>query len=292
MFKLSIFWYLNFQVNDEIARIEQGRHFNFFQGEGANPLSTLKMTLFFASLNHFWLRFPKLNIIGRKAIAELKIDMSNLLHNHVSKIDEEYDSKTVEKACHKICQDFKECFEQELGCLKDFELEVKFKPEAASIFVKTRIVPFSIQEDLNHALDAGIKKGIWSPTHFNDYGTPIVLIRRSLRPGEKKADIRIVNSQLEPHKYPMPLSCHLLEQDFAHFGYPHTLVTDNAPTFTSEEFQEFLRERGILWEDEMRGASYHPATNGQAERLVQTFKQSLRKSRLQCIQTGGNYEAN
>ena len=28
----------------------------------------------------------------------------------------------------------------------------------------------------------------------------------------------------------------LLEQDFAHFGYPHTLVTDNATTFTSEEF--------------------------------------------------------
>ena len=29
----------------------------------------------------------------------------------------------------------------------------------------------------------------------------------------------------------------LLEEDFAHFGFPHTLVTDNAPTFTSEEFQ-------------------------------------------------------
>ena len=172
--------------------------------------------------------------------------------------------------------------------MKDFEVEVKFKPEASPIFVKARTVPFSIQEDLNQALDAGIKKGIWSPTHFNDYGTPIVPIRKSLRPGEKKADFRIcgdysvtVNSQLERHRYPMPLSCHLLEQDFAHFGYPHTLVTDNAPTFTSEEFQEFLRERGIL---HMRGAPYHPATNGQAERLVQTFKQSLRKSRLPCSQ--------
>ncbi|KFD50450.1 hypothetical protein M513_08677 [Trichuris suis] len=29
----------------------------------------------------------------------------------------------------------------------------------------------------------------------------------------------------------------LLEQDFAHFGYPHALVTDNAPNFRSEEFQ-------------------------------------------------------
>ena len=74
---------------------------------------------------------------------------------------------------------------------QDFELEVKFKPEAAPIFVKARTVPFSIQEDLNQALDAGIRKGIWFTTHFNEYGTPIVPIRKSPRPGEKKADFRI-----------------------------------------------------------------------------------------------------
>ena len=69
----------------------------------------------------------------------------------------------------------------------------------------------------------------------------------------------------------------LLEEDFAHFGFPHTLVTDNAPTFTSEEFQHWCKERGIT---HLTGAQYHPATNGAAERLVQTFKQALRKSSL------------
>ena len=67
----------------------------------------------------------------------------------------------------------------------------------------------------------------------------------------------------------------LLEQDFAHFGYPHTLVTDNATAFTSEEFQSWCKERGIT---HLTGAPYHPATNGAAERLVQTFKQALKKS--------------
>ena len=69
----------------------------------------------------------------------------------------------------------------------------------------------------------------------------------------------------------------LLEESFAHFGYPHTLVTDNATTFTSEEFQEWCMKRGIT---HLRGAPYHPATNGAAERLVQSFKQALRKSAL------------
>ncbi|XP_033103979.1 uncharacterized protein K02A2.6-like [Anneissia japonica] len=67
----------------------------------------------------------------------------------------------------------------------------------------------------------------------------------------------------------------LLEEDCAHFGYPHTLVSDNATTFTSDEFQLWCTERGIV---HLTGALYHPATNGAAERLVQSFKQALRKS--------------
>ncbi len=69
----------------------------------------------------------------------------------------------------------------------------------------------------------------------------------------------------------------LLEQDFAHFGFPHTIVSDNATTFMSEEFQAWCRERGMT---HLTGAPYHPATNGAAERLVQTFKQALKKSTL------------
>ena len=69
----------------------------------------------------------------------------------------------------------------------------------------------------------------------------------------------------------------ILEQEFAHFGYPHTLVTDNATTFMSQEFQAWCKQRGIV---HLTGVPYHPATNGAAERLIQSFKQALRKSSL------------
>ena len=68
-----------------------------------------------------------------------------------------------------------------------------------------------------------------------------------------------------------------MEQDFAHFGYPHTLVTDNATTFMSKEFQTWCKERGIT---HPTGTAYHPAINGAAEQLLQTFKKALRKSNL------------
>ena len=69
----------------------------------------------------------------------------------------------------------------------------------------------------------------------------------------------------------------LLEQDMAHFGYPQAIVSDNGPAFSSQEFKEWCRSHGIT---HLTGAPYHPATNGAAERMVQTFKKALKKSSL------------
>ena len=48
------------------------------------------------------------------------------------------------------------------------------------------------------------------------------------------------------------------------------LVTDNGPCFVSEEFEIFLAKNGVK---HITTAPYHPATNGLAERAVQTVKQ-------------------
>ena len=60
-----------------------------------------------------------------------------------------------------------------------------------------------------------------------------------------------------------------LRQTFATFGLLRMIVTDNGPSFTSKEFQSFMTENGIIHK---KSSPYHPATNGLAERAVQTFK--------------------
>ena len=55
------------------------------------------------------------------------------------------------------------------------------------------------------------------------------------------------------------------------------IVTDNATSFTSEEFQQWCKNKGII---HFTGALYRPATNGAAERLIQTYEKSLKKSLL------------
>ena len=52
----------------------------------------------------------------------------------------------------------------------------------------------------------------------------------------------------------------LLGHNFAHFKYPHTLVTDNPMTFTSQEFQAWCKAR-VTCIINLTGARYHPAIN-------------------------------
>nr|XP_049464877.1 uncharacterized protein K02A2.6-like [Anopheles coluzzii] len=66
----------------------------------------------------------------------------------------------------------------------------------------------------------------------------------------------------------------LLDGLFATYGAPVTVVSDNGTQFTSAEFKSFLQRSGVKFHK--LSAPYHPATNGQAERYVQTVKRALK----------------
>ena len=62
---------------------------------------------------------------------------------------------------------------------------------------------------------------------------------------------------------------------FARWGLPDMIVSDNATTFTSQEFQQFISENGIQHRTiEPR----HSQGNGLAERAVRDVKQALKRS--------------
>ena len=63
-----------------------------------------------------------------------------------------------------------------------------------------------------------------------------------------------------------------LQSLFARYGVPSQLVSDNGPQLKSEEFQMFLKRNGI----KHLTSPYHPASNGLAERCVQSFKSAMK----------------
>ena len=83
----------------------------------------------------------------------------------------------------------------------------------------------------------------------------------------KWIDIAVVNT-------PTPAAtAEKLRSFFVTHGLPKLVESDNGPCFTSAKFGEFTRGNGIT---HITSAPWHPPTNGQVERAVQTFKRCLK----------------
>ena len=65
---------------------------------------------------------------------------------------------------------------------------------------------------------------------------------------------------------------------FTQHGIPNSIVSDNGSSFTSSEFQNFCKMKGIK---HYTSAPYKPASDGQAERAVQIIKNGR-----SCIKEG------
>ena len=66
----------------------------------------------------------------------------------------------------------------------------------------------------------------------------------------------------------------VLRKLFATHGIPDSIVSDNGPPFQSGEYEDFLKGNGVR---RVLIAPRRPAGNGQAERVVQSTKDSLKR---------------
>ena len=168
----------------------------------------------------------QLDILGTNAINSLQLTIrNNPVKVHVDNIRIIRSLQHLQESCLQICKEFPDLWKPELGCLKDYSLEVKFKPDVTPRFCKPRTVPFAVQEDLNQADNVGIAKGIWKHVTFNEYGTPVVPVRKQSQPNQPSGAVRVcgdysvfINGQLETHRQPMPLPEDLMRRlDGTHY---------------------------------------------------------------------------
>ncbi|KII71518.1 Retrovirus-related Pol polyprotein [Thelohanellus kitauei] len=156
----------------------------------------------------------KINIIGLRTIQDLHVSIDKLLSCSSTKEINSILLKSLESKCLELCKEFPDLWKPELGCVKDLELDIKFKPHFTPIFCKPRPIIHAIKDDINTAIDEGFSKGVWIPTQFNDWATPIVPVRKSTN---KKiwicGDYSVtVNKFLEDHRYPIPLPDEILKK--------------------------------------------------------------------------------
>ncbi|XP_062556636.1 uncharacterized protein K02A2.6-like [Armigeres subalbatus] len=72
-----------------------------------------------------------------------------------------------------------------------------------------------------------------------------------------------------------------LLETIARFGLPDVIVTDNGTQFDSNSFAKFCEKNGI---EHIKIPPFHPQSNGQAERFVDTLKRALTKMECDAIE--------
>ena len=109
----------------------------------------------------------------------------------------------------------------------------------------------------------------WSRVHL-DYAGPFLgkMFLILIDSHSKWIDVHITSTSTTA------VTIEKLQLTFSSLGLPEILVTDNGSSFTSSEFTDFVKANGI---QHIKTVSYHPASNGLAERAVQTFKTCMKK---------------
>ena len=118
----------------------------------------------------------------------------------------------------------------------------------------------------------------WERTHV-DYAGPIQgkMLLIAVDAHTKWPEVCVMNSSTSSK------TITVLRDLFARYGLPREVVSDNGPQFSSDEFGHFLTTNGV----KHRPISpYHPASNGAAERVVQTVKRALQAG----LRAGGSLE--
>ena len=117
----------------------------------------------------------------------------------------------------------------------------------------------------------------WTRVHI-DYAGPFMgkMFLIAVDAHSKWLEVRSVPSATSFH------TIRVLRAIFAVHGLPELLVSHNGSSFNSQEFRIFLKRNGIR---QVLTAPCHPASNGLAERAVQTFKRAMKKGATGDVET-------
>ncbi|KAL8616804.1 hypothetical protein ACOMHN_017841 [Nucella lapillus] len=86
---------------------------------------------------------------------------------------------------------------------------------------------------------------------------------------------RDVELVLVSHKVTAAETIARMKKVFSRHGIPDTLMTDNGPQFSAEEFATFAQSWGF---EHITSSPHYPQANGEVERAVQTIKNLIKKS--------------
>ena len=141
------------------------------------------------------------NVLGRDILGKLKLNWESIFNSYV--VTEKCNSNN--ESLNKIISEYESVFSDELGTLKDVEIEIPIQPNVNPKFFQACPVPYSLKDKIEKELDRLVKLGIYEPVYSSKWAAPIVPV---FKPdgsicicGDYK---QTVNTVADCDKYPVP----------------------------------------------------------------------------------------
>ncbi|XP_065315624.1 uncharacterized protein LOC135924496 [Gordionus sp. m RMFG-2023] len=113
--------------------------------------------------------------------------------------------KKIDLAIPILVRKYGIIFEEKLGRLNDYQVDVKLKKGFSPNFLACRRVPFEWKREIDEELDQWVRNGIIIPVEYSEWATPLVPVRKSNGKLRLCADFRVtLNRWVVEVKYPLP----------------------------------------------------------------------------------------
>lgn len=120
-----------------------------------------------------------------------------------------YDLKAVRTSSkgnlNKLLEEYKELFDNKMGKIKNFEIQLKLKQGVKPIFRRFRNVPFALKERVENEIERLEREGIIERVESSEWATPVVPVVKSDGSIRLCADFSVtLNPNLVVPQHPLP----------------------------------------------------------------------------------------
>jgi hypothetical protein len=152
-------------------------------------------------LNIVVVKGAKMSLLGRDWLAKLRMNWKRIFEAFSVTNTEQCDS--IQAVLEKHQQVFTR--KATHNTIKDFEVDLKLKPETKPVFMKARPVPYSLKKAVEDNLTTAVNDGILEPVRTSKWASPVVVAPKANKSIRICGDYkRTVNLHLDDEVYPLP----------------------------------------------------------------------------------------
>ncbi|XP_055622179.1 uncharacterized protein K02A2.6-like [Toxorhynchites rutilus septentrionalis] len=144
-------------------------------------------------------------LLGREWMRALQFNWNDVMKNYLSSVNKITLRTPLSGTVRNVLEEFPSVFDDSIGEITKVQASLTLKPNSKPVFLKSRSIPFSIQDVVENEINRMVEKGILLKVNHSEWATPIVPVMKSANKVRLCGDFKLtVNKNLLVDEHPLP----------------------------------------------------------------------------------------